>query len=384
MSKPTCSSTTQEDDEPLLLDISTGRSVVAPVVEVVSPVDTPVVDTQSSDASSQESTAESSDSSTSTDASSSETQAPRQMFLCDLVRNSIAERQTIFEEKIAGMTAEMMFVFLNQVIPYYLADPHTYKGLSFDLEDEYRVLYRIPDAGSADITFDFVNPEKTVSHKVNITKEVYARLRQNLNNVRGMKCSRAIVKNTENIKSLPDTFDALVIDISKEGLIEYTDDDFKEPEKTEGEPSDSQSLKDPASLTVYVFRKYRFEIERNIDEHVTNAFNAIVACTIPHMLWRKEEYGDKFVHETEDTWFVALDLTDPGEPNSEEVRKYFVRFLNKEEKPIAEIDVTERVYERLLTRLANVKGATATREIYDLGGRKIPVFAMTINKAQPE
>ena len=352
MSKPTCSSSTHDDDEPLLLDISTGKSVSASQPE-------PVAQPPASESSSE---------------SSSETpEAPRNMNLCDVIRMNVAERQKVLDEKVDAVAADMLFLFMQQIIPYTLAAPNHYKGLSFNLEDYYRVLYRIPSKDEADLSFNFTDANKTVVNKVDISKSVYSKLRQSLNSVRGMKCSRAIVKNEENVSGLPVSFDALVIDILKEGLTSLTEDDFKEPEEGQ-EPK----LNDPVSVTIYLADKLREQIEKTTDDHVNTLYNAVLIEVVPHMIWQKDLFGENFVRETDDKWYVAVKLSANDDP--ETLRKYVVKIQTDKEQVLAEIDVSDEVYSKFTERISQVIGCKSSRETYEVDDKKIPVLALEIDK----
>lgn len=354
MSKPTCSSSAQDDDTPLVLDISTGKSVqsstpVQPTVEDLP--DTP--------------------------ADTSSTQ-PKSYNLCDVVRMAVEERQRVLDEKVDSVVADMLFLFTQQLIPYTLAAPEHFKGLSFDLEDSYRVLYRIPPQEESNLVFTFTDTNKIVSNKLDISKIVYSKLRQSLNAIRGMKCSRAVVNNEDNVASLPSKFDALVIDITKEGLTKYTDEDFPAKSEDSTESETSAPLKDPASVTIYLAEKIKGQIASMVNEHVEALYNAVLVEVVPHMIWQKETYGEQYLRETEDKWYVAVKLS--TDADEETLKKYIVKLQTEDGKTLAEIDVTDQVYEKFMTKLGTVIGCTSSREVYEVEGKKVPVVALVINK----
>lgn len=339
MSRPTCSSSIQECDEPLVLDISTGKSIESP------------------------SPAESQDT-----GSVSEAPTVSPMLFCDAIRNQLEVRQTKKSEQVSDISAKILHLLLNQIIPCNIAAPSHFKDLSFDFENEYRVIYRIPSSDEGEVSFNFTDEAGLVKNKVDITKEVYDSLRANLNNIRGMKCYFALVKNTNSNPNLPEEFKSLTIDITKEGLTEFTKEDF-------AETADDKPEKDIASLVVYHAKTIKAKVESVTQEYATALFNAVLLEQVPHAVWVKDE---QLFKETEDKWYVAVKMSDDSKP--EELRQFFVKVQNSDENLIANVDVTEEVHKRVFERVADVKGCSATKDTYELDGLKVPVLALVIDK----
>lgn len=333
MATPTCSSSVQNDEPLLHLDISTGKSidVVKEVEEVKEEVPNEEIKSKQ---------------------------------LCELIRTMIEDRQSKLDGQIQEFAGKIMHILLNQIIPCMIAIPSHFKGLSFDFEDEYRVIYRIPSSEEAEISSNFADEVKMVSYKIDTSKEVYTTLRKNLSAVRGMACHRAIVENKHANPDLPESFDALVIDVQKEGLVEYIDTDFDEEH--------SEAVKDPASVMIYHANTIRSNLAGVVNSHVSTFQTAILTEVVPHSIWQRLSNAK----ETEESWDVDVKMSSDEDPK--ELRKFTVSVETADKSVIAKVDVTEQVHNRVFENVSTIMGVQATRTIKD----NIPYLTLLISKHQ--
>lgn len=334
MATPTCSSSEQNDEPLLHLDISTGKSI-AVVEEVVKEV-----------------------------VKEEEIEVAKSKQLCELIRMMIGDRQSKLDGQIQEFAGKIMHILLNQIIPCMIAIPSHFKDLSFDFDDEYRVIYRIPSSEEAEISSNFADEAKMVSYKIDTSRDVYTTLRKNLSAVRGMKCHRAIVENKQANPNLPESFDALVIDVQKEGLLEYTDSDFDEEH--------SNDVKDPASVMIYHANAIRNNLAGVVNSHINAFQTAILSEVVPHSIWQHLSN----VRETEDAWEVDVKMSSDEEPK--ELRKFTVTFETADKSVIAKVDVTDQVHNRVFENVSTIVGVQANRTVKD----DIPYLTLLISKHQ--
>lgn len=334
MATPTCSSSVQNDEPLLHLDISTGKSIEVKEEPRESVNEEPA------------------------------TTEIKSKQLSELIRLMIEERQTKLNEQIQEFAGKIMHVLLNQIIPCMIAVPSHFKDLSFDFDDKYRVIYRIPSSEEAEISSNFTDESKMLSHKVDTSKEVYATLRSNLNAVRGMQCHRAVVENKQANPNLPESFDALVIDVQKEGLVEYTKVDFDEEH--------ANDVKDPASTMIYHANAIKNNLAGVINSHINVFQTAILTEDVPHSIWQHASN----VKETEDSWEVEVKMSSDEDPK--ELRKFVVSIETADKSVIAKVDVTQQVHDRIFENVSSIVGVQAKRTVND----DIPYLNLLISKHQ--